>query len=110
MGGSVPFEVSVEELARRRTAGEALAILDVREPWELEICSLPGSIAIPLATLPQRAATLPQKRPLIVLCHHGRRSAHAVQWLRAQGFANAINLEGGIAAWAERIDPATRTY
>jgi len=110
MTSSAPFEITVDDAARRRNDGEALAFLDVREPWELEICCLPESLAIPLATLPGRLDALPRDNPLVVLCHHGMRSERAVQWLRANGFSNAINLAGGIDAWARRIDPAMRTY
>jgi rhodanese-related sulfurtransferase len=105
---ALPFEMSVDELARER--GPAASVLDVREPWELEICRLDGSIDIPLGTLPGRAAMLPRAGKLVVMCHHGRRSAQAVEWLRANGFPNAINLAGGIDAWARRIDPEMRTY
>jgi rhodanese-related sulfurtransferase len=110
MDGSAPLEITVDELAQRRNNSETLAVLDVREPWELDICRLPDSIAIPLSTLPGRIDALPRDNPLVVLCHHGMRSERAVQWLRANGFANAINLSGGIDAWARRIDPEMRTY
>jgi rhodanese-related sulfurtransferase len=110
MGGSAPLEITVDELAQRRSNAEPLAILDVREPWELEICGLPESITIPLAGLPGRLDALPRDNPLIVLCHHGMRSERAVMWLRANGFDNAVNLAGGIDAWARRIDSAMRTY
>jgi rhodanese-related sulfurtransferase len=110
MAGPVPLEITVDELARRRSGAEALAILDVREPWELEICRLPESIAIPLAGLPGRLDALPRDNPLVVLCHHGMRSERAVMWLRANGFDNAINLAGGIDAWARQIDSEMRTY
>src|SRR5262249_31803377 len=102
-----PFEISVTELAGRRGAA---AVLDVREPWELEICRLNGSIDIPLASLVERIGELPREAPLVVMCHHGGRSARAVQFLRSRGFANAVNLSGGIDAWARQIDPAMRTY
>lgn len=110
MAAPVPFEISVDELARRRQAGEAVAILDVREPWELEICRLPDSMAIPLSSLPGRLDVLPREDMLVVLCHHGMRSERAALWLRANGFGNAVNLAGGIDAWARVIDPAMRTY
>lgn len=110
MSGAMPVEIGVEDLKRRRESGEALAILDVREPWELDICRIEGSVAIPLRSLPARAAELPDDRPLVVLCHHGGRSAQATAWLRQHGFANATNLAGGIDAWARRIDPTMKVY
>lgn len=106
----LPFEITPEELAARHASGESLAILDVREPWELEIARLDGSIDVPLATLPGSLARLPHDRLLVVLCHRGMRSAQATHWLRAQGLANAVNLAGGIDAWARTVDPATPTY
>lgn len=105
-----PAAMSVEELAQRRRSGESLAVLDVREPWELRICRLPDSLAVPLAALPGHLGELPRDGALVVLCHHGVRSAHAVEWLRANGFDNAVNLDGGIDAWAQRVDPAMGTY
>ncbi|MBV9522102.1 MAG: sulfurtransferase [Alphaproteobacteria bacterium] len=104
------FAISVDELAARRRAGEAIVLIDVREPWEREICHLPDSRAIPLASLSEHLDALPHDGMLVIHCHHGARSAQAVQWLRANGFANAVNLEGGIDAWARRIDPAMGTY
>ena len=104
------LEIAPEDVAARRAAGEAIAILDVREPWETELCAIEGSIKIPLGTLPENVAHLPQENPLIVVCHHGARSMRAVMWLKGQGFNNAINLRGGIDAWARLVDPAMVTY
>ncbi len=105
-----PLELSPEEVAAERRAGKTLVLLDVREPWETDICAIDGSIKIPLATLPENVGRLPQEEPLVVVCHHGARSMRAVMWLRHQGFDNAINLRGGIDAWARSIDPAMSTY
>ncbi len=109
----LPFEIAVDELARRRDISvedQALAVLDVREPWEVEICRLPDSINIPLALLPGQLGTLPRHGTLVVLCHHGMRSEQAAHWLRANGVANAVNLTGGIDAWARLVDPSMRIY
>jgi rhodanese-related sulfurtransferase len=108
MAAAPSFEISVDDLAQRR--GETVAVLDVREAWELDICRLPKSLCIPLASLPGRLEELPRDGTLVVVCHHGMRSAHAVQWLRTNGFPHAVNLAGGIDAWARQIDPAMRTY
>lgn len=105
-----PPSIEVEALKERLVAGEALAMLDVREPAELEICRFEGSIDIPLRALPSRLAELPRDRLLVVVCHHGMRSEQACVWLRGNGFGNATNLTGGIDAWATRIDPSVRTY
>lgn len=104
------LEVTVEDVAAERQGGRKLALLDVRETWETEICTIDGSINVPLGTLPENIARLPQEEPLVVVCHHGARSMQAVMWLRAHGFKNAVNLRGGIDAWARTVDPAMATY
>jgi rhodanese-related sulfurtransferase len=91
--------------------GEArpLVVLDVREPWEVALGTIEGAIAIPLGDLPAKAASVPKDRPVVVLCHHGMRSAQATAWLRGQGIA-ATNLAGGIDAWSLAIDPSVTRY
>lgn len=105
-----PISVTVAELDRRRATGEAITILDVREPWELDLARFPDALAIPLATLPTRVGEVPTDRPVVVVCHHGMRSYKAMSWLRQNGVANAINLEGGIDAWARQIEPSMGVY
>jgi rhodanese-related sulfurtransferase len=107
---TLPFEIGVAALAALGRDGVVLRILDVREPWELEICRFPGSLDIPLARLPARLGEVPGDVPVIVVCHHGMRSRQAAMWLRAQGFGNAVNLDGGIDAWAREIDTSMGTY
>lgn len=108
--GGTAFEIEPEALQSLRATGEPLAVLDVREPWEVAICALAGSLAIPMRQVPGRLGELPADRPLVVLCHHGMRSAQVTAWLRGRGFDRAINLAGGIAAWADRVDPSMRRY
>jgi rhodanese-related sulfurtransferase len=103
-------EVSVQELKRRIDAGEQFQLLDVREPWEIALASLPGSIHIPLGQLPARLAELQTDSDLIVMCKSGGRSRRATELLLARGFDRAANLTGGIEAWAEEIDPDLPTY
>ncbi len=93
-----------------RARGETLALLDVREPWEVKVCAIEGSINIPLALLVQTADQIATDRPVVVICHHGIRSMQAVTWLRRGGIANAVNLQGGIDAWARQIDCGMVTY
>jgi sulfur-carrier protein adenylyltransferase/sulfurtransferase len=105
-----PFaEIPPSELKRRVDAGEPIAILDVREPWEHEICAISGSRLIPMDELPRRVGELDRTREIVVHCHHGQRSAAVVQWLRRQGIP-AVNLQGGIDAWSVEVDPAVGRY
>jgi len=102
--------LDVQELHAMRQAATSHTLLDVREDWEREICSFEGSLNISLTKLVESIALLPTDRPVVVMCHHGIRSMHAVQWLSAQGFDNAVNLDGGIDAWARRIDQSVAVY
>ena len=110
MTDAVPLEIGVTDLERWRQGAEAPAILDVREPWEVAICGFPEALHIPLAALPDQLDRVPDDRPVVVVCHHGMRSLQAVRWLRAQGRDQAINLAGGVDAWARTVDPAMPTY
>jgi adenylyltransferase/sulfurtransferase len=103
-------ELTPLELRRRLDAGEVLTVLDVREPWEYAIASLPGSINIPLDELPRRLQELDAHATTIVMCKSGGRSRRAAQFLAGAGFDQAVNLAGGIDAWARDIDPALPTY
>ncbi len=107
---SQPSEIAVEELARILQEGGACDVLDVRENWERDICEIPESRHIPMGQIPGKFAEIPVGRPVVVVCHHGIRSARVTAWLRAQGFENAVNLTGGIDAWARRVDPGMATY
>ena len=110
MDSETSFDIDVTTLARMREAGESHAVLDVREPWELAICALDGSLNIPMRDMPGRLADVPKDRPVVVVCHHGMRSYQVAAWLRRNGFANVVNLTGGIDAWARSVDPTLPTY
>jgi molybdopterin/thiamine biosynthesis adenylyltransferase/rhodanese-related sulfurtransferase len=103
-------EVTVEELKQRLDSGEEVFILDVRNPEEYEICRIAGSTLLPLPALPQRLGELDPSREMVVHCKSGMRSKKAIRFLREQGFARLKNLQGGILAWAERIDPTMVRY
>jgi rhodanese-related sulfurtransferase len=106
----VPGRVSVEELDGWRRQGVDVQIVDVREPWEVAICAIDGAVNIPLGTLPDHIDDIAVDRPVVVLCHHGARSQNAGEFLRSKGNGGALNLVGGIDAWARRIDPSMATY
>ncbi len=84
-------------------------ILDVREPFELQICSVAGATHIPMSALPDRLHELDPQVPVACLCHHGMRSHRVAMWLRAQGY-ETYNIEGGIDAWAHDVDPQMARY
>ena len=97
------------EYAAWRRDGVPHFLLDVRQPEEYEVARITGATLIPLNELPGRLAELPKDLPLIVMCHHGMRSAHAVHHLREAGL-DAHNLTGGIDAWSREIDRKVPNY
>lgn len=103
-------EISVEELKRRRDAGEDLILLDVREPDEIATASIPWSKAIPMTQIAARYAELPHGRTIVCMCHHGSRSERVGRFLEANGYDGVFNLTGGIDAWAVAIDPRVPRY
>lgn len=103
-----PLETDVATAAQHMRAGALL--LDVREPFEVEICAVAGSRHLPMRQIPENLADLPRDQPILVLCHHGGRSLRVTQFLRANGFGNVTNVAGGIDAWAEQVDPKLTRY
>lgn len=96
--------IHAEDLKQRLDAREDIFVLDVRDPHEYHAGNI-GGYLIPLNDLPKRIGELDPNREMVVHCRSGVRSAKAVEFLRAQGFRNAMNLVGGILAWAEKVDP-----
>ena len=103
-------EISVEDLRRWRDEGKTFVLLDVREPEEVAIVRLADSTWIPMREIPQRIGELDPAVPVAVMCHHGGRSERVAAFLTARGFAQAVNVEGGINAYAERIEPSLARY
>jgi rhodanese-related sulfurtransferase len=85
-------------------------LLDVREPWEQQICQISGSELVPMRALPARVNELDRDQPVVCICHHGGRSAHVALFLARQGFADVYNLTGGVDAWARQVDVQMPTY
>ena len=102
-------EVTPSELQARREGSDPPLVLDVREPWELEIVRLPGTLDIPMNEVPARLSELPKERDIVVMCHAGGRSLNVARYLEQRGY-RVLNLAGGIHAWACEVDPALRTY
>ncbi|QCR23382.1 rhodanese-like domain-containing protein [Pontibacter sp. SGAir0037] len=103
-------EITVQELKDRLARHNKMQLVDVREPSEFEICNLGGEL-IPLGELPKQANRVRQDIPVVVICHHGFRSAQAINYLSQRlGYENLLNLKGGIHAWATEIDPTMAVY
>ena len=97
-------------LKAKMDAGESFCLLDVREPWEIALASIPGSLAIPLHDIPARLKELDATSEIIVMCKGGGRSQRAADFLAARGYGRVSNLQGGINAWARDIDPDVPDY
>jgi adenylyltransferase/sulfurtransferase len=101
--------ITVRELKARLDSGERIFLLDVREPHEAEISSI-GAVLIPKDVVRQRLNEIPRDLPVVVHCRSGVRSADVVRWLEDEGYQNAVNLAGGINAWARDIDRSVPLY
>lgn len=93
-----------------REKNPSIKFLDVRESGEVEIGHISDALQIPLNFIPYSLEKIPQDETLIVYCHHGMRSLKAVEYLKAKGFDNVVNLAGGIHEWSTKIDPTIPTY
>jgi len=108
---AVPLEISVEETQRLlATAPADTVLIDVREPYEMEICAIACAEPVPMRQIPERVGDLPREKHLLIHCHHGSRSLRVTEYLRAEGFPRVSNVAGGIEAWAVQIDPTLRRY
>jgi len=105
-------EITVQEAKRLLDSPQPPRLIDVREADEWEICRVACAEHLPLSQWPELAQqTLSDvDEPLLILCHHGTRSAHAVEFLRRQGFTNVTNVGGGIDAWSVEIEPTLARY
>lgn len=103
-------EISVEELAAWRSEGRDFVLLDVREPAEVQAATIADSRWIPMRDLPRRIDELPKDRAIAVICHHGGRSERVAAFLAGNGFSNVVNVDGGIDAYAQRIDTTIPRY
>jgi molybdopterin/thiamine biosynthesis adenylyltransferase/rhodanese-related sulfurtransferase len=100
--GDIP-EVDPDEARRLIEAGAQL--IDVREPWEWAMTRVPGATLIPMADIPSRLSEIDPRRPAVIMCAVGGRSGRVVDALRRAGYANAVNLAGGIVEWTNRQFP-----
>jgi len=104
------LEITPAEVKARLDRGEKLVLVDVREPWEHQLCRIEGAQLIPLGTLAASLQTLPDVDELVCYCHHGMRSLDAATWLRFQGIEKAKSMAGGIERWSVEIDSKVPRY
>ena len=104
--------ISVTDLAQWLADGSRTPplLLDVREPWEQQICAIEGSQMMPMQQIPARFGTLDPQQSIVCICHLGARSAQVALYLQRQGYEDVYNLTGGIDAWARQVDPAMPRY
>jgi rhodanese-related sulfurtransferase len=104
------LEITPADVKARLDRGEELFLVDVREPWEYQLCRIEGAKHVPLGSLAANLNALPDVDEVICYCHHGMRSLDAAAWLRFQGIEKAKSLAGGIERWSLEVDPKVQRY
>ena len=103
-------ELTSLELKQRLDRGDKLTVVDVREPNELQINRIAGSVHIPLGDIPKRYHELDPEAEYVMQCKSGVRSGKASDFLRSVGFKRVLNLKGGILDWIDKVDPTQPKY
>ncbi len=111
-------EITSAQVANKMLAGQKFTILDVREPWELDLAKITDErvLNLPMSLIGRtyKEAFPPELRDpqteIVVMCHHGVRSANVTMWMLQNGWQNVTSLQGGIDAYADEIDPTVGTY
>ena len=107
----LPFkQVSPTEIKQRLDAGERLRIIDIREHDEYETAHVDAAELLPMSEIQSWWQDLPRDEELVIMCHHGSRSAQVCMALTRAGFEHLVNLEGGIDAWSREVDPNVPRY
>jgi rhodanese-related sulfurtransferase len=106
------LEVSPQAVRDMMERGEVFTLLDCRSAAEHALARLPGAILVPMDEFASRLESLREHEdsPIVVFCHHGRRSLHVVAAMRQYGFPDVKSLAGGIDRWSREIDPSIPTY
>jgi rhodanese-related sulfurtransferase len=103
-------EVSPQQFKALAEEDGAVTLLDIREEWELALASVAGATHMPMGQVPDRMTELKSEETIVVMCHHGSRSATVAGFLMRNGFTRVLNLTGGIDAWARDLDPNVPSY
>lgn len=102
--------ITPTEFAERIARGERVRLIDVREPEEFALARVEGAELLPLSKFQEWASTLEAEEEIVVMCHHGIRSAQVCAYLAGQGFTKMVNLAGGIERWSAEVDRSVPRY
>jgi rhodanese-related sulfurtransferase len=108
-----PLETTPADVKRRLEAGEKIALIDVREPFEFQQARIEGAELIPMGSVPASLQQLEAKADeaaLVIVCHHGVRSMQVAHWLRQQGIEDCQSMAGGIDRWSLDVDASVPRY
>jgi sulfur-carrier protein adenylyltransferase/sulfurtransferase len=103
-------EIDVVELKQKIDRGDNFVLIDVREPHEYKICSIPGREADSAGRVPKHVGEFDPEADIVIHCRSGMRSAKACAVLRQNGFQHVRNVVGGILAWSDKVDPSVPKY
>lgn len=105
-------DISPTEVKQKLEQNTPLILLDVREPQEVEICSIDGALHIPMGDVHERYKEIAEdpNAEIVVFCHHGGRSMQVMHQLWGLGYQNCKNMSGGIHAWSLDVDPSVPRY
>lgn len=104
------MNITVAEVKEKLERGDDFVLLDVREPEEVAVARIEGSLHVPMGEIPSRMHELDPEKEIVVFCHAGIRSERVRNFLRAQDFTRISNMVGGIDAWARQVDPSVPLY
>jgi rhodanese-related sulfurtransferase len=105
------YEITPQDVKGKLNRGEGFTLLDVREPWEIDVARISEAKLMPMGDVPSRAhQELDPDEGIVVVCHHGVRSLNVTNWLRQQGFEKAQSMRGGIDAWSRAVDGKVPLY
>jgi rhodanese-related sulfurtransferase len=104
------LQISPAETKAHLESGDEVLLVDVREPWETQLCRIDGAVLMPMGTVPANVQKLDVDGEVICYCHHGVRSLEVAVWLRSHGVERARSMTGGIDRWSSEIDPRVPRY
>lgn len=104
-------EITPGEFVQRRASGIDMALVDVREDWEVKLAPAPTAfVHIPMGQIADRLGELDPEKDTVIICRSGGRSMQVARFLEQKNFASIANLSGGILAWSRDLDPNIPAY